>query len=570
MQGYLGFEQTNLAGVGNCSVVVANTTFLDLAASGDAASRFVIGMQFRCPPGGNASTLRKRVAVASGGAGWQAQFRSTGVIRLLASDGTTAVQIDTAENYRDAAWHWVFFRVSRVLNEARIITRYESVSVSIAALLTMTGAIPFGFGVQTGTFNGPEDCQVNQIIVWEGANADAFTQAIARLFDTQANDPTGQLTTYTRASTVTEIVGYEAGFGVLASTFSGITVGGVGPQLASGYNAAFGHASKLGLDVCSAFTNLVTDSDAFTAGTWAKTNVAASSVDANLFDSPRKIREAQRITATGANGTFEDSIVTLASTRYTQYIYLKSAPGQGNQACRLQQWNITAGVENAGLDITVTEEWQLFSLSAVTAVGQVTTGFRVRVNTNGAILSAWRANFKLGELGPSSFSTGATSAVAAVDARCAGAAGALVKGTRGQVIGLTACRIQDSVAIRSIVDAARAADNVDRRYTYYTAAEVPTGDVYSSAGALASSIAAPAANPALELEVNLRYKASGPIPATGGRRTVLEVNGVQTPGSAVDFAATDLATTLFLGQSKTNTDKLEGLLALVQTWDGPG
>src|SRR5690606_22590378 len=116
---------------------------------------------------------------------------------------------------------------------------------------------------------------------------------------------------------------------------------------------------------------------------------------ANLKDSPRGFREAVRLTATADNGTSELLYTTTAATQYTQAVLVR-ADADNVMTGRLIMYDDTGATEVDSVAFTATEAWQLVTLTATTNAGQVSTGFRIEIDDNNAILHAFRATAVLG------------------------------------------------------------------------------------------------------------------------------------------------------------------------------
>lgn len=573
-QGYTGLEFGLGYNAASSSVfTVGNTTFGNVGAAG-SGNAFAFGLLYRCgqitPTPVNSSLINKRDPAGTN-IGWVLGLNGVRW-RLQCDDGPSAVTVQTAagNSYAGGTWNFVIGRVRRqggANDVAEILTVYETVSGDISALGTLSNAVPLALGAVAGVQTVAGHQQLAALWIWEGANAIALTQAHVQTMFKHATDPTGKLTTYTRAGTAADQIGSQAGFGLLTVDYSGLSAAARTAQVDIGWKNAFSHTSKLGLRTTEAITNLVTDSDNYSVAAWTKTTMTIGTASADLVDSTRRLKNAQKLTATGNNALISLTVATVAATEYTMSIYLKSGTG-GNVACRLIQRNVTAGADNAVLDIVATTDWQRFDLTATTAAGQISSAFRLRVDVSGAIVHATMANFYLGKPGQLVRTDAAAATMPRTNAQLLSSAGQYIRAKRGKMRAVYACDTATDASSRNPLNAGLAggSGNDNRRDLYIASGGgVLHAESFNDAAVFVSDIGASSNDASIEHDATYEWDAEHLLPGLGVHDRLID-NGVQFLGSAAGWLAQNNGTTIYVANAKAaaGTNALKGLLALAE------
>ena len=409
--------------------------------------------------------------------------------------------------------------------------------------------------------------QFAYMAAWEDANAEGMGLADLTSFWTHGTDPTGLLTTMTHASLISNVIGDDpGGLGVLLGEHSAVANRN---QIPIGYSSGFSHSNKLGVRCLIAQSTLLSFSDQFSAGTWAVSNAAVSIAVADLNDSPRGTLEAEKLVASAANGYVQDLFVSVAATLYSFDAFVKrhSTMG-GNVAGALIMYDATGAAIVATQAFTATDEWQRVTLRATSLAGQISTGFRVRIDTNGEALSIFRATAVTGEIGAPIYSITAPSTMALTDFRASSAgAGDYMKGAQGELEVTYICDIDDETFLRVICDQLSSlGGDQDRREMRIETNEFTAGQIYDSAAAYLTGFGALAVQ-SNEHMVRLRWDVNNLLP--GGTNLEVIIDGVTTTDPQAPWAVSDLVKDIFVGQENTITRQLNGTISRIRIWEHP-
>lgn len=477
-------------------------------------------------------------------------YQQSNTLRLFISDGTNAISLFAPASITegDGALHyvtgWYDYSADMLYMKSDL---FSEVSTSTA---TMTGSISnseaFIVGNRHGTQNvgmiGTQFCYVGHCA---GANAQAMYD---EEFWNHATDPTGLLTTATRASAISAEVaaGYVAHFS--------------DNQLPIGYHSAFSHTSKLGLYCNSATTNLLTYSEALSNWTQSGTSTTTD----NSTDSPDGFRSASLITAGAVNDFIKLNFTTVAATEYTISVHvLESTVGCTG---RLIFYDETGAAELASQTFTCTSSWDnVVSVTATTNGGQVSSSIRIEIDNNTESLYAWGAQAELGD-GRTAYirTNGASASLAACDYR----GGSNMKSLAGEVASTFVLAQTDDAYIWQ----SRVGVSINNLPNHYVTIGLLSRMYWANnaGGAEANHTAAVAHTAGVESTTRHLWDTNGIDSAT--YETILYADGARNNGSAMPLESTidDVtADVLYIGNG-AGTFHLDGVISRIQIYDAPG
>jgi hypothetical protein len=143
--------------------------------------------------------------------------------------------------------------------------------------------------------------------------------------------------------------------------------------------------------------NVATYSEDFSNGVYSKLN---GTVTTNTAISPDGTQNADTWTATSGSAQLQGVVVITSGVQYTMSIYLKRKTGTGQVALR--------GVSNTSTNITITDEWQRYS---VTLTSTDTNGrYGVFLLNSGDEVYVWGAQLEAGSYATSYIPTTTTTA----------------------------------------------------------------------------------------------------------------------------------------------------------------
>ena len=367
--GYIGRKCQEFQEGVNQKFTADNTTFMDVGTDNSVAVLVVFRMQV-------GATTRQILTKRAGGAGWYLRAEGgNGRLTGFVFDGVGAPSAGSTENLADGAWHYAVIKIDRT---AETLTAFDDKGTSSATDISAAGTLSnaAAFSVGRGSFE-TSGFQLAYLTTFEGAAAEALTKAKCDVWWKHASDPTGLLTTQTRASLIS--VPVAAGY---VGHFANNT-------LPIGYHSAFSDTDKLGLYCNSAVTNLVTYSELSTGA--ASSNVTATD---NAADAPDGFRSATTILATADNGYLAKTCVTVAETAYCGSVWIEeSTVGVTGRVILYDESN---SAELASQVFAGTSTPQRIKVTATTAVGGISTSLRVEVDTDTETAIAWGWQVNLG------------------------------------------------------------------------------------------------------------------------------------------------------------------------------
>jgi hypothetical protein len=456
-----------------------------------------------------------------------------------------------AHGMADQAWHPILFvrdapddwdTYTDEITDHRTWTQFDS--------FLNDGIFTIGYNTTLGV--GAGSLQICYAAFFENvalgrSDIDAFWASVGL-----GTDPTGLLTTKTRASACAEVIDSNAGSLVLCDY--------VDDSVVLGYNAGLTNAKSVGLRCNTAQSTLLTESDDLIIATWTVTNAWANSVQSSWGVSPRGCLSCMPLIALADNGYTEHSYVTTELTEYSHSVML--AGNGGAVTGRVIAHDKTHNVEIDSQVFSLADAvWQRVDLTFTTPAACVSVGFRIEIDTNGQSLFMFRATAKAGKPGLLIYANGATATAAASDFEATAAAGAYCWGATGRLVVTALADYEDAATVpRYLTDIHRAADDVDRRALYLNADEEPTLEVYDDAGALDHTTAsAVATDPTAERDFEGTWD-----------NTVLsriKIDALTTNESSDTWDATSLTTSVEVGQDKSAANQFDGLIAKIRIFD---
>ena len=402
---------------------VLNTTDV-LTASGTAAGDsdsddLAVRVSVRCKstPSTDIQIIGNYVSGSGAGNGGWMLYASASALYLWLYDGTTVKSVPITPTIYSGDTHMISAWYDQSAQMAYIkIDDGAPQSVSTAGLGSVTNSRALTVG--KGWKNALSGMQMVSASVCVGVNSEAMYDAAEADWQ-HATDPTpGQLlTTQTRGSAISCPVadGYVAHY--------------ADDTIPTAWHAGFSDTDKLGILTNSALTNLLLWSEDFTNAVWTKTTMT---VTANNIDSPDGFRSADKLTAGAANDYIAQTFTTVAATQYTlSYWPREETVGATG---RLIFYDETGSVELASQVFTCDGTWeQRIDVTATTNGGQISSSFRVEIDTSGESINAWGAQVTLGDGACAYIRTTSTTATLAASDYRAGSLSPATNAAKGEV-----------------------------------------------------------------------------------------------------------------------------------------
>jgi len=532
------------------STSAAGSSFMDM----DATTSFAMLFVFRRTGPLAAGDLRLFRKYSSGAGYFMYMTGSNGRLSFrLYSGGVMKDNAAGTSNYGDGAWHACLAVVDRNADNVGFYSDLETTPADAIAAGDMSNAGNFQFGPVSSAANATDFAYC---AVFTGTDAEGLGQSDFDAFWTHATDPgSPALDTYTRASLACPVVGNESGFGVRVAKY------GSG-QFAHGYNSAFSHTTQLGALIESASTNLCLYSEDQSNAAWVATTATKT---ANQGEAPDGTQTADDLTATGAAGYVQQAITTVASTQYTEAVFLAR-----NQASdvggRLVMYDISNGAELGATAFTATSEWQRVEVTASTIAGGVSTGLRIEITTSGESILVWGADFKAGSLSSYIPTTSASATRAMVDSRLANSGGnTYLKSAAGE--------IEETWIIPETLGAVEVrfdTTSPDRIQTQINASPTSRLFISDSAG-VQKQLFSTASTLDWSTEQVMRARWNSQDDYEGHTENADILYGAsRRAGADTTWTTGTGATTIYLGQRNDGATGVgSGLLARLRIWDAP-
>ena len=396
------------------------------------------------------------------------------------------------------------------------------------------------------------------ILAGGAAAADLLLDLDFRVLDTPPTTPA--LTTYTRASYAYPETSYEAGFGLRTSAYANNV-------MAFGYDANFSHASKVGVLIEAAATNLCTYSEQFDHANWTATSIT---VTANDEEAPDGTNTADKLAATAANGTLESTAMTVTSAAdYTASVYIKrSAAMGGNVTGRLIHYDATGAAEETAVAFTATDEWQRIDVRDASAASTSRT-IRIEIDTNTEEVVVWGAQLEADYLTSYIPTTSAAATRALVRAQLAITAGDYMQSAQGEMETVWSAPITGRTGVWMLGEAETSVANRDRHQWRLTSASAPSHAIWDSTGTnQVNESAAATLDPDAEHTSRYRWDSADDIPGHAGVNTDFVTDGAQEDG-ALATTWTAGASTLLAIEGISATKVITRSVARFRIWDAP-
>jgi hypothetical protein len=327
----------------------------------------------------------------TGLAGWNLYVTSAGTARILIYD-TTGANVTTAvsANHNDGGAHVARVIIDEVAEMVYLVTDLGAASVSYAALASVTNAdARFAIAHESSR----QSSRVHTQFLWACYHADGSALSTANVDDiwNRAQDPTGALTTYTRAGVISDAVG-EDDDGIAIDSFTNDTV-------ASGWKAGFGY----GLRSNDTITNHIPYSIPGATNWGTSLGTGGGPTTENNADAPNGLRQATTFdTGTGANPNHIIQVPGLTElTTYTFSVYVRSpSESPGNHTMHVR--NDTGTIIRASGIFALTDQWQRNSVSYTTQAGETELQLRIYSNefggSNAPMTHLWGAQLNAGSV----------------------------------------------------------------------------------------------------------------------------------------------------------------------------
>lgn len=531
-----------------------------------AAASFAFLIVFRTIGPSGLSLMSKRLGDApkrgyqlfgyanlGGGSGMRAQI----------DDGTNQDVADVVADTNDGAPHVALMVVDRNAGNIGLYTDVGQDTAAITATGSLSNSEKFLIGEGANTFlSSNPRCQLLYAAVFEGAQAEGLTQTHLDNFWKAFQDPSGKLTTYSRASLFSDIVGYDNDEPRVAH-YSGLPTT---PQVALGYRTPLTLGQKFQLTVWDAVTNQCVNSEDLANG-W--TAAAGATVTANDADAPDGFRSADRVNATGTvDFVWEHANALTASTQYTVSAWLRADSDHNVKVAATD--GAGSNTEIASQSFVVTSQWQRFDFQFTTQVGQ--TAARIKLfpdNVNGTdSVHVWGVQVNAGGYAaPYVRTAGAVTSTVDIDARISNSNHEHLRTDKGEidvVYHLDEDTETNQDVVGSTTTGADFREITARMSLSPDKARFIVNDGASSQVAL---VEANTTSEKSEENVVAQWDSAGDVLGTGF--SVRLINNGNPQGGGTAFTPGSGTTSLSLGRRAGNIDLLQGGVARLRIYDRP-
>jgi len=559
---YTGTQKLAVEGVNGST----NKFAAALAASLDTGmNSFAFWLEFRCKRhlmSVTRSIFGKMVHATT--TGYRIRISNAGALTFNIGDGALSnTATVTSTSFTDGDWHRVLVVCDRVAGRIYIYSDLGNNNVVITAGNLDNAAFFSMLAVEAQTgFAG----QISEIIGWIGASAVGMGQAHFDALNLGSSNPNAvPFNIATHASQISDLVGYNPGFGVFLGEFSP-------NHLPIAFDAGM---TDLGLGCWRAATSLLAESDKFDT-TWAVSGTAVvSGLFTNLDVSPRGMWEAYKMTVAAGVGAIRHNTVTAGNTVYTFDVFVKRHNTMGADVnCQLNMIDVTHGGASIGVQaFTATAIWQRVTLRVSTIAGQISTDWRIEILDAAGAIALCRATVRAGEIGPPIYRVTSVGSLALTDYELTNAApsmapGVYIKGAQGE-IELTFKCARDNALQRHMLSMVSVVAGGDRNAhdPYVDNVTNHLCEVYDSANNLNHLVIGSALNMVLEWTMVYRWKVSG-LPS-GNTSEVTENGGAPIAGSVAAWPVASTVDYLLFGMDPTGSRHLDGLISRIRIWEQP-
>lgn len=455
--------------------------------------------------------IRKRLGGIN--AGYYLRIRTDGAVWMATADGTNTDVAQALSTHDDGAWHIAIGGYHDPDDTTHIHTDVNSdTTILDPPVLGMQNSGSFTL------FDSAPDSQISYVASFTGTAAEVLLDlgaAAVTSFWKHATDPTGLLATSTRGSAIS--VPVADGF---VAHYSSDTI-------ATAYDSSFSGPTKFGLACNTAITNIVSDSEDFSAVNWIQTN---STITSNDVNAPDGFRSATTLTATAASGYQRNNCAVSASTEYTKSCWVRRSGGS-DVAAKVRIYDIQLDVYTT-VSFTATATWTLQSVTATTGASTTNIWSVLTVDTNGEAIEVWGDQVNTGS------SRG-------FYVRTVGAAASLVASvnqapfTTNTAVGeIEANWIQRGYETLNAIYNVISTGNINRKRLYASGTTTYTIDTYDAVGSSEDSIVKAHSSTGVEHIHRHIWDQSAAGDESGGFESVSILDGVVQNGTASPFDGT--------------------------------
>jgi len=485
-----------------------------------------------------------------------------------------AVQ-DAAYDYQDDAWHAALTMIDRNTGDVKLFTDQGSDSGTIAGTIDLTSTVGFSLGASR-TQGAKVD--IAYCAIFEGADAEGLGQSDLDAFWTHATqNTTPELDTYTRASLACPIVGDDSSYGD--------RVGKYGPgQFASGYNSVHTHASKLGIFVEDAATNLCKGSEEAATGT-DYVDIGTPTSVANANEAPDGTQTMNTIAAAGGVEGRKQTITVLAETDYAWSLFAGRGDTGVNAFGDVEIFDVTntavIGSAALALDFNVDDKVRRNETTFTTPAGCVSIEFRLKVDDGSKIAEwGWQLEINVGgnlNEGATTYiptPTGASATRIKTDVVLLNAGGNTYHNpVAGEVESISAASLDNDASDGYVWMIGNPLnDRLVLKYQGTSGVNDRPNFVHWDSSAVikvTKTVTSPATSHHLGHTVRYRWDSVDELDEHAGENWDIHVNGVRTAGAAVTWTAGNNADKIRLGFVTGGAQYLNGTIARIRIWNKP-
>ena len=552
-----------------------------------ALQDFAIWLEFRVARTMFAAGDRSVLGKWNGTNGYRFTITLGGLMKWVVSDAVTTITCTaTQAAMGSGAWHGILLICDRTAGFLRFVTQAGTTSIALGAVGSLTNAALFSL-LYPGAGDSAAPVQISNAIMWIGAGVTGMGTATFNLLNANhGKDPaTGiaphmplNLCTY-NAVLLGTAGPYTAGFGQHNIEWYG-TNGAPAGQWPIHWNSKLrGGLGGFGLSSHSQVTGYQPAGvvDDFANAAWTKVTSAISGTAANLNDSPRGMRDAQRMLTSAANGYIRSNqFATTPGNVYTFTIFIKRHSGSAvDVPGTIEFWNVSAGASAATQAFTATTEWQLITLTFTAAVGQILTQIRVNVTPNGGAISLHR--YQVFDGGAFTFNTTSATMPRVLNKLSSVAPGngpgVYQKGSKGEIEIVFATNYAANPGVQRYMLAEYSTGTgvpANVHDETLSGADLDQTTVYNSGGGADHVGNGTNLNLANEHTVKYRWDVAG-LPS-GNTSEIIEDGGAPISASVAPWVATDTVNDFVVGGdvlTSPPTLQLNGQIARIRIWDGP-
>lgn len=539
----------------------ADSSFLQV----NAATSIIIVQMMRMTrtPSSNLTTCGKH-----SGQGYRLEVRSTRQIRAAFTDDEANTDIPASHVGVPAPGEW-FIAAAVFDRAAGLCWCYGNVHEdTVATTITandLSNSVGFGIGAAAGN-SGPVQVAFTAIAL--GSKIEGFTRDdLLEMWHHGEIPGVGGLCPKLKTYSRNGVAGTRFGVSSLGERVAYYGVN----QAAFAYNPNFTHASKMGLYIPDARTNLVARSEELDDAAWVN-KVGVVAVTADDDTDPSGVKAAEKLTAANnPDQTKGRNYTTAASTEYTQSGFVRRAIGT-DVTGRLVMYDETGAAEVAGQAYTALATLTRHSLTATTNVGEVTTSWRVEIDSNNEAIHCWGAMAHGGKVTGyiPTYSSTATRPATSCDLDNPGG-NTRLKSVRGEIEVVVACDAALEGSERWLCDNndGTAGGNADRIALRINPNGSVTALIYDSAGTLKQVFSSSViADWTTEHVIRLRWDSENGVDGNSENADMI-IDGTRYAGAATTWTASNACTLFRFGRARNDATHLNGAMATFFVYPEP-